>query len=79
MGEDIEHRAVDLVGIPALRHREVALRVEVDREHAQPLLDEGHAEVERRRRLRDAPLLVRERDHPGHCRTVIGRPRVRTG
>ena len=30
--EDVEHRAVDLVGVPALRHRQVALRVEVDRE-----------------------------------------------
>jgi hypothetical protein len=78
VGEDIEHRPVDLVRVPALRHRQVALGVEVDGEHAHPLLGERDAEVEGRRRFRDAPLLVGEGDHPGHRRTAIRRPRERT-
>ena len=74
--EDVEHRAVDLVRVPALRHGQVALRVEVDREHALPLLGERDAEIERGGRLGDATLLVREGDDPGHGGTSI-RPRPR--
>ena len=58
--EDVEHRALDRVGVHPLAHREVALRIEVDDEHALPRLVQRDAEVERRRRLRDAALLVRE-------------------
>ena len=58
--EDVEHRALDRVGVHPLAHREVALRIEVDEEHALALLAQRDAEVERRRRLRDAALLVRE-------------------
>src|SRR5262249_48792057 len=50
----------------ALAHRQVALRVQVDEEDLQALLGERDAEVERGRRLRDAALLVRERDHTAH-------------
>jgi hypothetical protein len=60
--EDVEHRPLDRVGVHALAHGEVALRVEIDREHVESLLFEGDGEVERRRRLRDAALLVGERD-----------------
>jgi len=80
--EDVEHRAVDLVGVPPLRHREVPLRVEVDREDALALFRERDAEVERSRRLGDAALLVRERDDSrGRWFVIHGRflgPRVWT-
>ena len=72
MDEDVEDRLLDLVGIDALAHRQVALRVEVDAEDVVARLGERDREVQRRRRLRDAALLVRERDHLG----APGRPAV---
>ena len=77
--EHVEHRLLDRVGVQALRHRQVALRVEVDQEHLEALLRERHAQVQRRRRLRDTTLLVREHDHlrvrrGGHA----GRPYIGT-
>ncbi len=51
------------VGVQALRHGQVALWVEVDEQHLEALLRERDAEVQRRRRLRDAALLIREHDH----------------
>src|SRR5205085_924227 len=42
---------------------QVALRVEVDAQNLQATLGKRDAQVERGRRLRDAALLVRERDH----------------
>ena len=61
--EHVEHRLLDRVRVQPLRHRQVALRVEVDQQHAVAPLGERDAEVQRRRRLRDAALLVREGDH----------------
>ena len=66
MHEHVEHRALDRVGVHALAHGQVALGIEVDDEDAAPLFAERDAEVERRRRLRDAALLVRERDDLRH-------------
>ena len=69
MHQDVEHRALDRVGIHALAHGQVPLWIEVDEEHLQPLLCKRNAEVQRRRRLRDAALLVGERDHAPHWRS----------
>ena len=75
--EDVVHRPVDLVGVEALAHRQVALRVQVDAEDAQPLLFEGDGQVEGGRRLRHPALLVGECDHPCQGRSFRGfRPRV---
>ncbi len=63
--EHVVHRLLERVGVDALRHRQVALRVHVDAQHAMALLREGDGEVQRRRRLGDAALLVGERDDPG--------------
>ena len=71
--EHVEHRSLDRVRIQPLRHRQVPLRVEVDQQHAVALLGERDAEIQRRRRLRDAALLVRERDHL--CRARRSRAR----
>src|SRR5207253_11149043 len=77
--EHVEHRALDLVRVPALAHRQVALRIEIDQEHAVALLGEGDAEVQRRGRLGDPALLVRERADSGQFRTfTVLRPSVRT-
>ncbi len=73
MDEDVEHRALDRVRVEALAHREVALRIEVDEQDAVAHLAERHAEVQRRRRLRDAALLVRERDHARRGARLSGR------
>ena len=43
-------------------------------QHAEALLGEGDGEIERGRRLRDAALLVRERDDPSHRRTPFRPP-----
>ena len=64
--EHVVHRALDRVGIEALAHRQVALRVEIDDEDVHPLLFERDGEVQRRRRLGDAALLIRERDDTAH-------------
>src|SRR5918996_1725046 len=70
--EHVEHRALDRVRIHALTHGQVALRVQVDDQHAVPELLERDAEVQRRRGLRDAALLVREDDHALQ-RRLLGR------
>ena len=73
MDEHVEHRALDRVRVHPLAHREVALRIEVDHEDAMPQLAERDAEVQRRRRLRDAALLVREHDDVRHQRALCAR------
>ena len=65
MDEHVVHRLLERVGVDALRHRQVALRVHVDAEHAVALLDEGRREVERGGGLRHAALLVGEGDDLG--------------
>src|SRR3954470_17899595 len=65
MDEHVVHRLLDRVRVDPLRHRQVALRIEVRAQDAMALLGEGDSEVERRRRLGDAALLVRERDDLG--------------
>ena len=42
--------------------RECALRIEVDEQHAPSDFGQGRTEVDRRRRLADAALLVAQRD-----------------
>ena len=72
MDEDVEHRALDRVGVHPLAHREVSLRVEVDHEDAVALLAQRDAEVQRRRRLRDAAFLVCQGDDVRHQRAFGG-------
>ena len=62
---------LDLVGVDALAHRQVALRVEVDAEDVVPGLGEGDGQVQGRRRLGDAALLVGEADHPGAALVIL--------
>ena len=66
VGEDVGHRALDGVEVDAEAGREIRLRVHVDAEDAIALLRERAGEVDRRRRLADAALLVRDRDHVRH-------------
>ena len=79
MDEDVEHRALDRVRVHPLAHREVALRVEVDHEHAVTELVQRDAEVQGRRRLRDAALLVGECDHVRHRGALRARGGRRDG
>ena len=60
--EHVVHAPLDLVGIDPLAHRQVALRVEVDGQDLVAGLRECDGQVQGRRRLCDAALLVRERD-----------------
>src|SRR3954451_13119794 len=70
--QHVEDRALHRVGIQALAHRQVPLRIQVDEQHLQPVLRERDAEVQGRRRLHDAALLVGERDHARHRRLFGG-------
>src|SRR5512133_821499 len=79
MDEDVEHRAVDRVRVQALAHRQVALRVHVDAEDSVSLFREGGGEVQRRCRLRDAALLVGERDDRRLAGGLLARGRLVLG
>ena len=78
--EHVVHRLLERVGVDALGHRQVALRVHVDAQHPVALLRERGGEVERRRRLGHAALLVGERDdlglsfHGGSDARLSGKP-----
>ena len=65
MDEHVVHRLLDLVGIDALRHRQVALGVHVDAEDAVALLRERDGDVQRGGGLGHAALLVGEGDDLG--------------
>ncbi len=65
MDEHVVEALLDLVRVDALAHRQVPLRVEVNAEHPVAGLGEGHRQVQGRRRLRDAALLVGEGDYLG--------------
>ena len=65
MDEHVVHRLLQRVRVDALGHRQVALRIHVDAEHAMARLCERDGEVERGRRLGDAALLIRESDDLG--------------
>src|SRR5580765_734281 len=75
--EHVVHRALDRVRVQALAHRQVALRIEIERKHLVPRLGERDGEIQRRRRLRYATFLVGERDDPGHTGSFRGRPVIR--
>ena len=64
--EHVGHRALDRVEVDAETGGEVGLRVHVDAQDAVALLGERAGEVDRRGRLADAALLVRDRDHVRH-------------
>ena len=66
VGEDVGHRSLDGVEVDAEARGEIRLRVHVDAEDAEALFLERAGEVDRRRRLADAALLVRDRDHVRH-------------
>ena len=72
--EHVEHRLLELLGIEALRHRQVGLRVQVDDEDAAAPLGEGDGEVDRAGRLRDPALLVRKRQSLAPRRFPVSLP-----
>src|SRR5918994_1605412 len=63
MDKYVEHRTRDLIRVESLTHRQVPLRVHVHDEDAIALLGKRHGQVQSRRRLGDASLLVREGDN----------------
>ena len=66
IGEDIGHRTFDGVEVDPEAGGQVRLRIHVDAEDAEPLLGERAGEIDRRRGLADAALLVGDRDHIRH-------------
>ena len=66
VGEDVGHRAVDGVEVDAKTGGEIRLRVHVDAQDSMAFFGEGPGQVDRRRRLADAALLIRDRDHMHH-------------
>jgi hypothetical protein len=64
--------ALPLHRVNAHAVRAVELEVHVYQQHAPARLGERGAEVDRRRGLADAALLVRYRGHPAHLRHLRG-------
>src|SRR4051812_23373973 len=63
--EHVVHRQLERVGVDALRHRQVALGVHVHAQDTVARFGERDRQVQRRRRLRHAALLVGECDDFG--------------
>ena len=61
---------VDVVGVDAQPDRQRALRVEVDQQHLAAVLGQRGTQVDRRRGLADAALLVAHGDDPGGARAA---------
>jgi hypothetical protein len=77
--EHIEHRLLERVGIHALAHRQIPLRIEVDRKDFESLFRERNREVQGGRGFRDTTLLVGERDDLSQgCSFRARRPRKGT-
>ena len=79
VGEDVGHRSIDGVEVDAEARGEIRLRVHVDAEDAIALFRERSGEIDRRRRLADAALLVRDRDHLRHRGITSNHGRRRDG
>ena len=76
--QDIVGRVLPTAAVDAEAGRGIALRVEIDDQHLLADGGERGAEIDRRRRLADAALLVGDRKHPRrlgelHLRRAIGR------
>jgi hypothetical protein len=63
--QQVVDRGVDVVGLDPEPDRQRPLRVEVHQQHLATLLRERRAQVDGRRRLADAALLVADRHDPG--------------
>ena len=63
--QQVVDRQLHVVRVHAQADRQRALRVEVDQQHLAAVLRERGAQVDRRRGLADAALLVAHRDDPG--------------
>src|SRR5690606_15593388 len=79
LDEQVVDRGVQLVSGDAEAHGQGALRVEVDEQHPAAVLRQRRAQVDRRRGLADAALLVAHRDDPSRAVPVkrCGRREVR--
>jgi hypothetical protein len=64
--EDVGHRDLDGVEVDPQARGEVRLRVHVDAQDAQAVLGERTGQVDGRRGLADAALLIGDRDHIRH-------------
>ena len=64
--QDVRHRSFDGVEVDPETGGEIRLRVHVDAQDAEPFFRQRAGEIDRRRRLADAPLLVGDRDHVRH-------------
>ena len=65
LGQHVVDRQLEVLGVDAERERQAGLRVEVDEQHALAELGERGAERGDGGRLRDATLLVGDREDPG--------------
>ena len=66
--EDVCHGLVNRVEVDAQPGSEIRLRVHVDAQHAEPLFRERAGQIDGRRCLPDAALLIRDGDHIRHGR-----------
>ena len=75
--EHVVQRPRELIGIDAERERQRRLRVEVDEQHAEPLLHERHSEGVDGGGLGHTALLVGNRVHEGHGNASVRAQRRR--
>jgi hypothetical protein len=73
LGQDVGHRLPHVGKRDAEAHRQVGLGVHVDAQHPVAELRERATQVDRRRRLPDAALLVRDGDHFRQRRSPVVR------
>ena len=73
--EHVVERRRARLGLEAEGEREAGLRIEIHEEHPFAEVGEGEADGLGRRGLRNAALLVGDREHPRHGRRVYGRRR----
>src|SRR5215471_15019539 len=64
VGQNVEHRFLDRSAIE-IRHRAIALGIEIDQESLELLLGQSRREVDGRGGLADSPFLVCDRDDHG--------------
>ena len=74
--QDVADRALEQALVHAAAHRRVALRVEIDQQHAAPGSGERGRQVDGRRRLADATLLVCDCDDAMHGEAQIAAKRA---
>ena len=64
--------------VDATAHRRVALRIDIDQEHAPLGRRQRCREIHARRRLADAAFLIGDRENAVHAKDYVSNPKSRS-